>query len=79
MATTIVSVATRSSDLEDQMSGTNPQMEGLHGWAVPKLKGPQRDGRHWVVPLPTHHLCPQPGGHCPTFLTLDTALESMSH
>ena len=27
-ATTIVSMATRSSDLEDQMSGANPQMEG---------------------------------------------------
>ena len=28
MATTIMLMATRSSDLEDQMSGTNPQMEG---------------------------------------------------
>ena len=28
MATTIVSIATRSSDLEDQTSGANLQMEG---------------------------------------------------
>ena len=37
MATTIMSMAARSSDLEDQMSGTNPQMEG-------HTIRPQRDG-----------------------------------
>ena len=44
MASTIVSMATRSSDLEDQMSGANLQMEGhvdmsSQSWKDPKEMG----------------------------------------
>ena len=39
MATTIVSMAARSSNLEDQMSGANLQMEAMQ-MCHPKSKGP---------------------------------------
>ena len=44
MATTIMSMAARSSDLEDQMSGANLQTEGHAGIESPCQKGPEEMG-----------------------------------
>ena len=44
MATTIMSMATRSSDLEDQMSGANLQTEGHVGVQSQCQKGPEEMG-----------------------------------
>ena len=43
-ATTIVSMATRSSDLEDQMSGANLQTEGHVDMPSQSQKGPEETG-----------------------------------
>ena len=72
MATTIVSMATRSSDLEDQMSGTNLQMEGHTDMPSQSQKDAEGMGTSDSFP-PTHHLGPQPGGCCPAILIIDTA------
>ena len=44
MATTIVSMATRSSDLEDQLSGANLQMEGHTDMPSQSQKDPEETG-----------------------------------
>ena len=43
-ATTTMSMGANSSNLEDQMSGTNVPDGGPCGHAIPKSKGPWRDG-----------------------------------
>ena len=72
MATTIMSMAARSGDLEDQMSGTNLQTEGHVGMKSQHWKGPERT-EHQAIPPPTCHLGCQPEGCCPTVLILGTA------
>ena len=44
MATTIIPMATRSSDLEEQMSGANLQTEGHAGMQSQCQKGPEEMG-----------------------------------
>ena len=63
MATTIMSMATRSSDLEDQMSGTNLQTEGYVDVPSQSQKDPKEMGPLGSSP-PACHLGPWPGGHC---------------
>ena len=66
MATTIVSMAIRSSNLEDQTSGANLQMEGHADMPSQSQKGPEETGAldsspshlpSWSLarrPLPSH-------------------------
>ena len=67
-----MSMASKSSELEDQTSGANLQMEGHAGRPSQNQKDPQGQ-EHWVVPPPACHLGPQPGGHCLAILIPGTA------
>ena len=70
----VMSMTTRFSDIEDQTSGANLQIEGHMHMCHPKVKRALKRWEHWPIPPPTHHLGPQPGGHCPQpVLTLGTA------
>ena len=72
MATTIVSMAARSSNLEDQMSGADLQMEGHADIPSQSQKDPEEMGASGSSP-PTHHLGPWPGGCHPAVIILSTA------
>ena len=72
MATTIMSMAARSSNLEDQISGANLQTEGHADIEFQCQKGPEEMGASGSSP-PTHHLGHQPEGCHPTVLILVTA------
>ena len=51
MATSIMSMATRISDLEDQMSGANLQMEGCADGPSQSWKDPEEMGALGSSPL----------------------------
>ena len=72
MATIIVSMATRSHDLEDQRFGTNLQTEGHAGVESQHQKDPEQMGVLSSSP-PTHHFGAWPEGYHPTILILGTA------
>ena len=70
-ATTIMSMATKSSDSEDWTLGANLQTEGH----IPKPSKGQKDPEETEalgVLSPTCHLGLQPGSNCLAALTLDT-------
>ena len=62
MATTITSMATKSSDLEDQMFGANLQMEGHMGMPSKSQKDPEEMGATGSSPshLPSWSLARRP-------------------
>ena len=72
MATTIMSMAARCSDIEDQTSGANLQTEGHVDVQSKSQKGAEETGTLGSSP-PTCHLGPWPGGHHPAILILGTA------
>ena len=72
MATTIVSMAARSCDLEDQTSGANLQKEGHADVLSQSQKDPEEMGASGSF-FPTCHLGPQPAGHHPAIIILGTA------
>ena len=67
MATTIVSMATRSSDLEDQTSGANLQMEGHMDMPSHSQKYPEKMGALGSSPSHLPSLSPtrRPLPSCP--------------
>ena len=62
-----MSMANKLSVLVDEMSGANLQIEG-HTDVL--TQGSKTDGsqKYWIVLPPTHHIGPQPRGHCPVAL-----------
>ena len=54
-------MAAKSSDLVDEMSGANLQMEG-HTDVPPQSAKTYRSWKHQIVLPPAHHLGPWPGG-----------------
>ena len=67
-----MSMATRSSDIEDQTSGANLQTEG-HGDMQSQSQKGTEEMRALGSSPPTGHLGPQPGGHHPAILILGNA------
>ena len=67
MVTTIMSMASRSSDLEDQMSGANLQTEGHVGIESQCQKGPEKMGALGSSPshLPSWSPARGPPPNCP--------------
>ena len=67
MATTIMSMATKSSDLEDQISGANLQTEGHVGMKSQHQKGPEEMGALGSSPshLPSWSPARGPLPNCP--------------
>ena len=55
MATVFMSVAARSSDLDDQMPGINIQTEG-HTLTIPSGQNGPEDQEAFGSPYPDHHL-----------------------
>ena len=72
MATIIMSMAARSSDLEDRRSGANLQTEGHMGVESQCQKDPEETGEMGSSPS-TCHLGSQAEGFHPTALILGTA------
>ena len=65
MATTVASMAAKSSDLGDQTSGPNLQTRGHTPLPSRGQKDPEGMGDcPQAVPTPTCHLGLQPGAHC---------------
>ena len=60
-------MAAKLSDLVDETSGTNLQMEG-HMDMPPKSAKDLWESDHLIVLPPVHHLGPWPGGHHPVAL-----------
>ena len=64
-------MAAKLSDLADKMPGANLQADGQ--MEVPTQGGKDLQGqRKKIVPLPTCHHGPLPGGHHPATLMQDT-------
>ena len=76
MAATIVSMAAKSTYLEDQTSVANLQMEGHVGMPSQSQKDPVEMGASGSSP-PTCHLGLWPEGHCLAILILGTTWEYM--
>ena len=71
MATTVTSMAAKSSDLEDWTSGANLQLEGHTPMPSRGQKDPEEMGALGSAPL-THHPGLQPGIHHLVALTPGT-------
>ena len=56
-----MSMAAKLSDLVDEISGANLQVEG-HADGPPQSAKDLRSRKHLIVLPPTHHLGPWPGG-----------------
>ena len=67
-----MSMAAKSSNLEDRTSGGNLQMEGHMDMPSQSAQDLRESGALGSSP-PTHHLGPKPGGHHQTALLLDIA------